>query len=74
MKKDGMPVSYQYPFKSLTFSGVAVANPDIVLVSDRASKEYGQPDLIIGMGILRQLHIYLAYHERNLYLTSADAH
>lgn len=74
MKKDGPPVAYQFPFKALTFSGVAVANPDIVLMSDKASKEYGQPDLIIGMGILRQLHIYLAYHERNLYLTAADAH
>lgn len=74
MKEDGTPIVYQFPFKSLTFSGVAVANPDIVLVSDKASKQYGQPDLIIGMGVLRQLHVYVAYHERNLYLTTVDAH
>lgn len=67
------PARYSFPFKLLTFPGISVSNPDIVLVSDRFSKQFGQPDLIIGMGILRQLHIYIAYHERNLYLTAADA-
>jgi predicted aspartyl protease len=72
--KDGTPISYQYPFKSLNFEGVAVSSPDLLMVSDKASKQYGQPELIIGMGILRQLHLYLAYPDRVLYLTSADAH
>jgi predicted aspartyl protease len=73
-KGDGAPVSYNFPFKSLTFAGVTVADPDIVLVSDKVSDQYGQPDILVGMGILRQLHVYLAYQEGSLYLTSADAH
>ncbi len=30
--------------------------------------------LMIGMDILRQLHIYIAYGERKIYVTPADAH
>lgn len=67
-----------YPFKSLTLEGVAVNNPDIVLISrERAkifAKNWGEPKLIIGMGILRRLHLYIAYREKKLYLTPASAH
>ena len=32
-------------------------------------------NLLIGMGILRQMHIYIAYRENNIYFTSAaDQH
>ena len=67
----------RYPFKLLTLQGVAVNNPDLVLVADDASKVMGgyrEPKLILGMGILRQLHVYIAYKERNIYVTTATAH
>ena len=32
------------------------------------------PRLVIGMDILRQLHLYIAYKERKLYVTGASAH
>lgn len=32
------------------------------------------PPVIIGMDILRKLHLYVAYGERTLYVTGADAH
>ena len=66
---------YKYPFKTLSFSGVAVSNPDIELYSRRDVGFSGRgPDLIIGMGILRQLHMYIAFSQRILYVTPASAH
>jgi len=65
----------RYPFKQLSFANVMVNNPDITLVPDKeAGMGPSKPDLIIGMGILRQLHLYIAYGEKTLYLTAASAH
>ncbi len=64
---------YKYPFQSLTFQDVSVRNPDIE-ISKEGKRTPGMPQLIVGMGIIRQLHIYVAYGERTLYLTPASAH
>jgi predicted aspartyl protease len=67
----------RYPFKTLTLQGVTVNNPDLVLVPDDKSKIMGgwnEPKLLLGMGILRQLHLYIAYKEHNIYVTAASAH
>jgi predicted aspartyl protease len=64
--------AFRYPFKTLTFEGVTVDNPDIVLVPDSVS--HTKEKLILGMGILRQLHLYIAYNEKMLYVTPASAH
>ncbi len=73
--------SYQYAFKTLTMKGdgegvtITVQNPDIALVPDKTSgMAYSDPVLILGMGILRQLHLYVAYKEKKLYVTPASAH
>lgn len=61
-------------FKTLTFQGITVNNPNIRMFTDEESKLFegsGQPKLIIGMGILRQLHMYVAYKEKRLYVTPA---
>jgi predicted aspartyl protease len=65
-----------HAFNMLTFDGVNVVNPDIVLIP---KKNFGnQPrhegELILGMSVLRQLHLYVAYKEQMLYLTAAEAH
>lgn len=77
-QKEDRPAVYHYPFKSLIFAGVTVANPYIVLDSLNFSDQHllgvPPPNLLIGMGILRQMHIYIAYHENNIYFTSAEAH
>jgi len=64
---------YRYPFKSLGFEGVKVNNPDILLFPDNVSR-MGSEKLIIGMDVLRQLHLYIAYGEKQLYVTAATAH
>jgi predicted aspartyl protease len=67
--------AFHYPFSKLTMNDIAVQNPDIVLVSDSVSHLFdGRTKLILGMGILRQLHLYIAYREKKLYVTAASAH
>lgn len=63
---------YSYPFKTLDLDGVTVSNPYITIASDSFTKDMGN-DLILGMGILRQLHLYIAYGEQKLYITPALA-
>jgi len=64
-----------YPFAALTLQGITVQNPDFELVSDAESHlPDASPKLILGMGILRQLHLYIAYKEKKLYVTAASAH
>jgi predicted aspartyl protease len=66
---------YRYPFKTLTFDDVTVSNPDITLVPDRQSK-MGTADMtiILGMNVIRRLHVYIAYGEQYIYVTPATAH
>jgi predicted aspartyl protease len=64
--------AYTYPFHWLDFGGVSVANPHIAITTDNFTKGLGS-DLILGVGVLRQLHLYIAYDEEKLYITAAEA-
>jgi predicted aspartyl protease len=66
----------RYPFKTLTLEGVVISNPDIRLIPNDKTKVMGlgQTKMILGMGVLRQLHVYIAYKEHNIYVTAATAH
>ncbi len=71
---DAGPGLFTYPFHTISIGGVKVANPDIVLVPDAISRRPPQtPRLILGMDVLRQLHLYISYSENRLTLTPADA-
>lgn len=73
--RDGKVYVYKYPFKTLTLNGVTVTNPDVFIYTrdvDRHSIREG--NMIMGMGILRQLHLYIAYGEHKIYVTGASAH
>lgn len=61
---------YNYPFQTLNFGGVQVNHPHIEMVAD---KVWDQEDLLLGIGILRQLHLYIAYKEKEMYITPALA-
>ncbi|HEU4549571.1 MAG TPA: aspartyl protease family protein [Rhizomicrobium sp.] len=63
--------TYSYPFKMLDMDGIAVTNPHITVMSDAMLPGMGD-DVILGMGILRQLHLYIAYKEEKLYVTPAE--
>jgi predicted aspartyl protease len=79
---------WRHRFKTLSFEGVTVANPDFVIIPERTAghfddKELGslvsrpneqaEPDILLGMNVLRHLHVYIAYKEKKLYLTPAAA-
>jgi len=63
---------YRYPFGTLALEGVTVQSPDIDILP---TETYGahNPQLIIGINVLRQLRLYIAYKEQMLYATSAEA-
>jgi len=63
---------YRYPFEALSLEGVTVHSPDIDIIP---AETYGahNPQLIIGINVLRQLRLYIAYKEQMLYATSAEA-
>lgn len=62
-------------FETLTFQNIAISQPAIHLISKDESKLFDGgsqvPQIIIGMGVLRQLHLYIAYKEKKLYVTPA---
>jgi predicted aspartyl protease len=74
-RSDGTPATYHFPFQTLSFSGVAVANPDILIVRPLGTGDVGSSEVpfAIGQDVLRQLHLYVAYRERAIYATSAEA-
>ncbi|MGD0190208.1 MAG: aspartyl protease family protein [Rhizomicrobium sp.] len=69
----GEPVSmWRYPFSSLIFEGIQVANPDIDIIPERNFGGH-ESKIVIGMSVLRQLHIYIGYKAQKLYVTAAEA-
>jgi hypothetical protein len=79
---------YRYKFASLDFGGVTVANPVVNIIpglgrAPAALSPAGTripdgetehlPDMLIGMDILRHLHLYIAYREQKLYVTPSSA-
>lgn len=68
---NGMPAPvYVYPFQDLALGGITMHHPYIEIVSDAV---WNQDDLLLGNDVLRQLHLYIAYGEKKLYLTPALA-
>lgn len=63
---------YHYPFKSLRFGGIVIDRPDIVLIGDAQSRFPGGHRFVLGMDLLRKLHLYIAYREKKLYVSGAD--
>tara|TARA_R110000868_G_scaffold113557_4_gene304665 strand:- start:760 stop:1764 length:1005 start_codon:yes stop_codon:yes gene_type:complete len=74
---------YQRKFSELSFEGVTIRNPLISLWPDFAPKEFlpgshikdslwESPTMLIGMNVLTNLHVYIAFEERKLYITAAQ--
>ncbi len=58
---------YSYQFSTLDMGGIAFKNPRITIADTADDDE----DLILGMHQLHGLHLYFAYGEKKLYVTSA---
>lgn len=65
----------QHRFKTLTLGDVAVQNPVINLVKDKESVVMGRwstdMQMIVGMEVLRSLHLYFSAKEKLIYVTPA---
>jgi predicted aspartyl protease len=80
--------TWRHTFKTLTFEGVTVLNPEFAIIPNRIGKHFDdtelgslisrpdaqvEPDVLLGMNVLRRLHVYIAYKERKLYITAAES-
>jgi len=64
---------YRYPLKLLSFeNGPGVGNPDIILV--KHSETGFNEDMVLGLNVLRQFHLYFAYGQQRLFMSAASAH
>lgn len=59
-------------FHALSFEGVTIANPKLAVIAGVAGP--GTPPIVIGEDLLKRFHLYIAYGEKRLYLTAANAH
>ncbi len=79
--------TYRRRFKSLAFEGVTMNNPMITIMPNMMGgvnpgtprtgslirdERTGLPDVILGMNVLSEMHVYIAYKDRRLYLTAAN--
>jgi hypothetical protein len=77
---------YRKQFKTIAFEGVTVTNPMITMYPDLMGgsslgetrtgsmirdARSGLPDVILGMNVLSEMHVYIASKERKLYITAA---
>jgi hypothetical protein len=85
-KIDPLLKEYSHKFETLSFEGIAVTNPRIDIITDRMAANDLKPTIrgkladpysghvrqvIVGMDILRHLHLYVAYKEKKLYISPA---
>jgi predicted aspartyl protease len=79
--------AWRHRFKSLSFAGIEVMNPEILIIPDKIGEKRNnwstgtmvdqkahsieQPSILLGVDVLKHLHIYIAYREKNLYISPA---
>ncbi|MDE2183109.1 MAG: aspartyl protease family protein [Alphaproteobacteria bacterium] len=75
--KDPKNAVYTYPFHSLDLGGLVVTDPQVIIIPERNGALHNmqepKPVIVLGDTVLRRLHIYIAYRQKVLYLTTADA-
>lgn len=68
---------YFRKYSALSFPGITIAHPLVVVrplqFGDGADRAHQPPDMIIGMEVLRHLHLYYAANEKTMYITPAIA-
>jgi hypothetical protein len=65
---------FSYPFEKLSFQDLEIHHPEIHLFTTKAAGSADFPEAILGISVLRRLHIYIARKEEKLYITPATAH
>src|SRR5215469_14875425 len=67
---DPVPI-YRYPFGTLALDGVQVLHPDIDMIPQENYDKEGpkSAQITLGMSVLRQLHLYIGYEAKTLYIS-----
>ena len=79
---------WTHRFKSLSLAGLEVANPEFYIIPDKISEKLNsyatgslldqkansteEPLMLLGMNVLKQLRVYIAYKEKKLYISPAS--
>lgn len=66
---DGTPDEFSFSFKELSFYGVSMLHPPMVIQSRVATV----PEVILGQDILRRLRVYIDYDNVKVYVAPATA-
>jgi predicted aspartyl protease len=73
-------IVYRHTFETLSLEGVEISRPTMNVLPDLwvsgLSRVFGGtrlPQAILGMPVLSQLHLYIAYGEKRLYVTAAES-
>ena len=74
---DNMGDGFIYRFHSLDLNGLKVQDPEILVIPEKLgainNMDRANPVVVLGDTVLRNLHTYIAYREKVLYITPADA-
>jgi predicted aspartyl protease len=65
--------TWRRAFQRLELGDIAIEDPTLLILGDAQMQDMNV-DLVLGMDVLRRLHLYIAYGEEKLYLTPAGAH
>ncbi len=60
-----------HTFKSIDFGGLTIERPSILVLADSNLHGY---QLLIGMPILKKMHLYISYRDKLAYVTRSDKH
>ena len=58
-----------HTFTALDFGGFSVQRPEVTLASD-----IKEDALVIGIPVLKKMHLYISYKDQIAYITPANAH
>ena len=70
--------TYTHVFTNLSFGDVAVSNPKVTILPPLPNKFGGralapeQQKMLVGMDVLRKLHVYFAFGEKKMYVSQAS--
>jgi predicted aspartyl protease len=87
INSDSSAIAYAHTFAMLSLNGLEVRNPVIHIIPDRVSKKFDtrpqigthlntknpidDQQMLLGMNVLKYLHVYIAYKEKKLFITPA---
>jgi predicted aspartyl protease len=66
--------AYAYTFKALAIGGMTISSPRVELLDGRNFLGKDFATLVLGNDVLSHFHLYIAYRQRKLYVTDAQAH